>query len=148
LEQANLHLVGSGPDRARLESLTNTLGLNARVHFHGFVSDAEVACMAATADVFLLPSAVEGMPTVLIEMLLHGCPVLASDIPGNRAILEGVGQPGALYPLADISSLAARILSLSPARVSVEQRQRTLEQFTWEGMRARIKALYAGVMAN
>lgn len=148
LEQANLHLVGSGPDRARLQSLTTTLGLNARVHFHGFVSDAEVACMAAAADAFLLPSAVEGMPTVLIEMLLHGCPVLASDIPGNRAILEGVGQPGALYPLADISSLATSILSLSPARVSAEQRQRTLEQFTWEGMRARIKALYAGVMAD
>lgn len=145
LEQAALHLVGSGPDRARLEHLTASLGLKERVRFHGFVSDGDVAQMAAAADAFLMPSAMEGMPTVLIEMLLQRCPLVASDIPGNRAILAPLGLEDALYPLADIDQLSRCIVQQSQQRISDEQRQRTVDAFTWEGVRPRVRALYEGL---
>ena len=145
LEQAVLHLVGSGPDRARLEHLTARLALKERVRFHGFVNDSDVAQMAAAADAFLMPSAMEGMPTVLIEMLLQRCPVVASDIPGNRAILAPLGLEEALYPLADVSQLSQRIVQQSQQRISDEHHQRTVDAFTWEGVRPRVNALYAGL---
>lgn len=142
LERAELHLVGSGPDRERLQALVEAAGLAARVHFHGFVGDREVAAMAAAAHVFVLPSSTEGMPTVLIEMLLRGRPVVASDIPGNRAILAEVGLEDALYPLADVPALAARIVQRSATAITPAQQARTRAGFTWEGMGMRIRALY------
>lgn len=148
LEQAVLHLVGTGPDRARLEQLVARQGLNERVRFHGFVSDSDVAGMSTAADAFLLPSEMEGMPTVIIEMLLHRCPVVASDIPGNRAILAQLGLENALYPLADVSRLGQCIVQQSRGRISDEHHQRTLNAFTWEGIRHRVKALYEGVLAH
>ncbi|RIA22229.1 glycosyltransferase involved in cell wall biosynthesis [Ectopseudomonas oleovorans] len=148
LEQAVLHLVGTGPDRARLEQLVARKGLNERVQFHGFVSDSDVAGMSAAADAFLLPSEMEGMPTVIIEMLLHRCPVVASDIPGNRAILAQVGLEDALYPLADVSRLGQGIVQQSRNRISDEHHRRTINTFTWEGIRQRVKTLYENVSAR
>lgn len=148
LEQAVLHIVGTGPDRARLEQLVARQGLNERVRFHGFVSDNDVAGMSTAADAFLLPSEMEGMPTVIIEMLLHRCPVVASDIPGNRAILAKLGLEGALYPLADVSQLGQCIVQQSRGRISEEHHRRTLNAFTWEGVRQRVKALYEGVSVH
>lgn len=148
LEQAVLHLVGTGPDRARLEQIVADLQVQERVRFHGFVSDSDVAQMATTADAFLLPSEMEGMPTVIIEMLLHRCPVVASDIPGNRAILGQLGLADSLYPLADVSRLGQCIVQQSQRRISDEQHRRTLNAFTWEGIAPRVKALYEGLSAG
>ncbi|MBB5886462.1 glycosyltransferase [Xanthomonas sp. LMG 8992] len=142
MDAAVLHLVGRGPDRARLEACAHAHGVAARVRFHGFVGDTEVAAMAARADAFVLPSAVEGMPTVLIEMLLLGCPVLASDIPGNRAILQPLGLQDGLYPLGDVPALAARIASLRRQRVAPQVVASVRAGFTWEGIRPQVLALY------
>ncbi len=148
LEQAVLHLVGTGPDRARLEHLAASQGLDERVLFHGFVSDSDVAGMSAAADAFLIPSEMEGMPTVIIEMLLHRCPVVASDIPGNRAILAQLGLEDALYPLANVSRLGQCIVQQSQGRISDEHHRRTTNAFTWEGIRQHVKALYEGVSVH
>lgn len=148
LEQAVLHLVGTGPDRARLEQIVTDLQLQERVRFHGFVSDSDVAQMAARADAFVLPSEMEGMPTVIIEMLLHRCPVIASDIPGNRAILGQLGLESCLFPLANVSRLGQCIVQQSKSRISDEHHRCTANAFTWEGIRHRVKALYQGLSTH
>lgn len=148
MEQAVLHLVGRGPDRPRLEAFAQGQGVDSRVRFHGFVCDAEVASMAARADAFVLPSAVEGMPTVLIEMLLLGCPVLASDIPGNRAILQPLGLQDALYPLGDVAALAMRVQSLGRRRVAPQVMTAVHARFTWEGIRPQVLGLYDSLIAK
>lgn len=148
MDAAVLHVVGRGPDRARLEACAVALGVSARVHFYGFVSDAEVATMAALADVFVLPSAVEGMPTVLIEMLLLGCPVVASDIPGNRSILAQIGLQAALHRLGDSAALAACIDVQRQQRIGPERMAHVQADFTWEGLRAQVLALYDGQAAQ
>lgn len=142
LERAVLHVVGTGPDRERLEQVAAAACLASRVCFHGFVDDGAVAGMAAAADVFAISSAVEGMPTTIIEMLLLGCPVVASDIPGNRAILADVGLEDALYPLGDVARLAASIRLHSARELPAAIAARTRAGFTWEGVQARIAALY------
>ncbi|AVS73416.1 glycosyltransferase family 4 protein [Paracidovorax cattleyae] len=146
MEAAVLHLVGRGPDRARLEEAARSRGVAARVRFHGFIDDAGVAEMAAGADVFVMPSAVEGMPTVLIEMLLLGCPVVASDIPGNRPILEEAGLTGALYPTGDVAAFAARVRQQGQHRVAPCIAARIRACFTWEGLRPRVLALYGALV--
>ncbi|MCI2261530.1 glycosyltransferase family 4 protein [Xanthomonas indica] len=148
MEAAVLHLVGRGPDRARLEACAHAQGVAARVRFHGFVGDAEVAAMAAYADAFVLPSAMEGMPTVLIEMLLLGCPVLASDIPGNRAILQPLGLQDALYPLGDVPALAARVAALRRQRIAPQVVDAVRAGFTWEGIRPQVLALYDALISK
>lgn len=141
LAKAVLHVVGRGPDHARLVNLAGKLGVAERVRFHGFVADAAVARLAAAANVFVMPSAAEGLPTVLIEMILMGVPVAASDIPGNRAVLDPVGLDG-LFPLGDVAALADAVLRVAAVPVSDRAMALAAENFTWERVAPRVVALY------
>ena len=104
---ARLLILGEGEDRPSLESLVVELGLGADVALPGFRDDA-LACMAGSA-VFVLSSAWEGLPTVLIEALAAGTRVVSTDCPsGPREILQD-GRLGALVPVGDARALAGAI---------------------------------------
>lgn len=75
--EARLILLGEGEERAHLEALAAELGIVDAVDLPGF-ADNPLAYMARS-DVFVLPSEWEGLPTVLIEALLCGCPVVSTD---------------------------------------------------------------------
>ena len=144
LEAAMLHLVGVGPDRTRLEAIARRIGVAERVVFHGFLPDEMVATMAAGADCFLLTSGVEGGPTALIEMMLMGRPLVASNIPGNRAILNATGGEASLYPLGDIAELARTVRRVATEMPADEVAAAALAHFTWERRAKEIAALYDG----
>lgn len=144
LGAATLHVVGIGPDRARLEAVARRIGVAERVVFHGFVPDETVAAMAAGADCFLLTSGVEGGPTVLIEMMLMGRPLVASNIAGNRAILSTTGGEAGLYPLGDIAELARTVRRVVNKLPVSEVAAAALAHFTWERRAKEIAALYDG----
>jgi glycosyltransferase involved in cell wall biosynthesis len=100
---ARLIILGEGEDRARLEALISASGLSGDVDLHGFVENPYA--YLKRADAFVLSSRWEGLPTVLIEALACGCPVVATDCPsGPREILEG-GKYGALVPVGDATVL-------------------------------------------
>lgn len=141
LSDAVLHIVGRGPDRERLAALADELDVGARVQFYGFAGDADVARLAAAADVFVMSSAAEGMPTVLIEMILMGLPVVASDIPGNRAVLDLLGLD-VLFPLGDVPRMAERITAAAAMPLSETVERIARDHFTWERTAHRIAALY------
>jgi glycosyltransferase involved in cell wall biosynthesis len=106
---ARLLILGEGEERPILEALVRELALEADVALPGFVAGAQ-ACMAEAA-VFVLSSAWEGLPTVLIEALAAGTTVVATDCPsGPREILRG-GELGRLVPPGDIGALAEGILA-------------------------------------
>jgi glycosyltransferase involved in cell wall biosynthesis len=105
---ARLIILGEGEDRRELEALIGTLGLSDDVALPGYRDDAP-AYMAASR-VFVLSSAWEGLPTVLIEALAAGTRVVATDCPsGPREILQD-GLLGALVPPGDVAALAHAIL--------------------------------------
>jgi glycosyltransferase involved in cell wall biosynthesis len=102
---ARLIILGEGEDRAALEALAAELGVAGDVALPGF-SDSAATYMAGAA-LFVLSSAWEGLPTVLIEALAAGAQVVSTDCPsGPREILQD-GQLGALVPVGDPAALAA-----------------------------------------
>jgi glycosyltransferase involved in cell wall biosynthesis len=79
-------LAGDGATRAQIEAEVRRRGLDRYFQFLGFRED--VAGLMKTADLLVLPSRVEGLPTVLVEAAAAGCPALASDIPACRQLLN------------------------------------------------------------
>jgi glycosyltransferase involved in cell wall biosynthesis len=106
--EARLIILGEGPERAGLTALAQALGVADDVALPGFRENA-LAYMAG-AKVFVLSSAWEGLPTVLIEALAAGTPVVSTDCPsGPREILQD-GRLGALVPVGDATALANAII--------------------------------------
>lgn len=104
---ARLLILGQGPDRAPLEALIEGLGLSEDVELHGYTDNPYAYFARATA--FVLSSQWEGLPTVLIEALSCGAPVVATDCPsGPREILAG-GRYGRLVPVGDMTAMAAAL---------------------------------------
>jgi glycosyltransferase involved in cell wall biosynthesis len=112
-----LLILGEGKDRDALSARVRELGLDRSVSLPGF-SDNPYAYMAHAAA-FVLSSAWEGLPGVLIEALVCGCPVVSTDCPsGPREILEA-GKYGELVPVGDVGALAQaieRVLMRPPDR--------------------------------
>jgi len=97
-------IAGKGPCREQVQTTVERLGLSDTVSLPGFV-DNPYRYMRKS-DVFLLSSRYEGLPTVLIECLAVGCPVVSTDCPsGPREILSD-GEHGTLVPMDDIDGLA------------------------------------------
>jgi len=104
---ARLLILGEGKDRPILESLVKQLGLEAHVSMPGFVENPYA--YMSRASLYVLSSRWEGLPTVLIEALYCGLPIIATDCPsGPREILAD-GQHGVLVPPGDITALTRAI---------------------------------------
>lgn len=82
-----LVILGEGADRAKLEAKIAALDLADRIHLPGHAPNP--LKYYAHADVFALSSWVEGMPNVLVEAIMCGCTVVATDCPtGPRELLQ------------------------------------------------------------
>lgn len=105
--EARLIILGEGPERPQLEALVAELQLGDVVELPGFV-DNPYAYLSHAA-LFVLSSQWEGLPTVLIEAMCCGVPVVATDCPsGPYEILDG-GRHGELVPVGDEEHMAAAI---------------------------------------
>jgi GalNAc-alpha-(1->4)-GalNAc-alpha-(1->3)-diNAcBac-PP-undecaprenol alpha-1,4-N-acetyl-D-galactosaminyltransferase len=105
-----LTILGEGTTRAELEDLRAQLQLTDCVHIPGAVKN--VSDYLYQADLFVLPSRVEGFPMALCEAMACGLPVLAADcLSGPRDIIED-GVNGILVPTEDIDALAAGLATL------------------------------------
>jgi len=142
---ARLMILGEGEDRPKLEALVRKLGLEKDVALPGFI-DNPYKYMKHAA-VFVLSSRWEGLPTVLIEAMACGTPVVATDCPsGSREILEG-GKYGALVPVGDARELAKTIMK---ALVDTSQREiikARLYQFSLESVVGKYMDLLLGRFA-
>lgn len=81
----HLILLGEGPQREELLNLTEKLGIKENVHLIGEKKNVEEYLVAA--DIFVLPSLVEGLSNALLEAMASGLPCAVSDIPGNRDLI-------------------------------------------------------------
>lgn len=101
---ARLLILGEGECRTALEAQVSQLGLDGYVFMPGFVKD--LTTYYQRADLHVLSSTGEGLPTVIIEALAAGTPVVSTDCPsGPREILSD-GKFGSLVPVGDATALA------------------------------------------
>jgi glycosyltransferase involved in cell wall biosynthesis len=117
--QARLWLIGDGPDREELFELILDLGLRDSVVMPGAFDD--VQDVLAAADLFVLPSYEEGMSVSLLEAMARGVPVVASDIPGNRLLVDHQDH-GLLAPVRDPVRLAQTIHEVFAAPRAAQRR--------------------------
>jgi glycosyltransferase involved in cell wall biosynthesis len=107
---ARLLILGEGEERASLMNLSKELDLDQDIRMPGFVSNPYPYMVKAS--LFVLSSRWEGLPTVLVEALYCGTPLIATDCPsGPREILKN-GQYGLLVPVDNIDCLGQAILSI------------------------------------
>ena len=104
---ARLVILGEGNLRNKLTRLVEDLGVSADVDMPGFVSNP-LAWMSR-ASLFVLSSASEGLPGVLIEAMAAGCPVVSTNCPSGPAEILENGRYGSLVTVGDHIALAKAI---------------------------------------
>lgn len=119
---SRLLILGEGQERSHLEALVEDLGLLEDVSLPGFVPNPYPFMSKAAA--FVLSSRYEALPTVLIEAMALGTPVVATDCPfGPREILEE-GQWGRLVAVDDEVGLANAMQEVLEKKPSLEEQER------------------------
>jgi glycosyltransferase involved in cell wall biosynthesis len=127
---ARLMILGEGEKRPQIEGLVRELGLEGEVTLPGFA--ANPFSYMARAAVFVLSSAWEGLPTVLIEAMATGTSVVSTDCPsGSSEILQG-GKYGRLVPVGDVKALAEAILFTLSQPTDPEVLQQRSKAFSLE----------------
>jgi glycosyltransferase involved in cell wall biosynthesis len=109
-----LDIVGDGPARAQYERQAEELGIASRVLFHGIRDKKEVATFMQRADLFVLASAWENLPCVVIEALACGLPVVATAVGGIPELV--CSRDGRLVPPGDPGALASALAEVLAAR--------------------------------
>lgn len=139
---ARLLILGEGPERGRLEQQARHLGVDVDVSLPGFV-DNPFAFMSRSS-VFVLSSAWEGLPAVLIQAMACGCPVVSTDCPSGPAEILDQGVYGPLVPVGDDAAMAEAIETVLDAAPSGDRLRRRADDFSVEPSTDRYLALLLG----
>jgi glycosyltransferase involved in cell wall biosynthesis len=98
-----LVLVGGTSDTGEYTSqLVNMAAKSTNIVFTGELKGANLAEIIRGAGLFVLPSELEGLPLAMLEAMQEGVPVLASDIPVHKQLIDP--ERGLLFPVGDVDS--------------------------------------------
>ncbi len=141
-------VVGDGADRARLQSLTDSLGIGDRVYFTGRVADPLLCAYYQQCDVFVLASSVEGFGIVFLEAMRFAKPCVGARAGAIPDVVEN-GVTGLLAEAGDVTGLAevlARLLQDAGLRTQMGQagRARLELEFSFGAFRARLEDVLCG----
>ena len=132
-------IVGDGPMRAEWQALDTT----GRVHWAGYRTDVNE--LLAGGDLFVHPSLEDAFPTVLLEAMAAGLPVVASRVGGiPEIVIEDV--TGLLVPPGDAKALAAAIQEPALPAMSAAARERAEREFSTTAWIARMEHVYREVV--
>jgi glycosyltransferase involved in cell wall biosynthesis len=109
INYVTLIIVGEGELRDELLELTKTLNLTDQISFLGLKNN--VPSIIKNCDLFVLSSLWEGLPTVVMEAMVCSVPVIATDIPGTRELIDN-GKTGFLVKPLDVAELANMIIKV------------------------------------
>lgn len=149
--RARLLIVGDSVLRPRFEAQVSR-ALRDHIHFLGRVPGADLPRWYATGDLFVSPaSSNESFGIVLLEAMAAGRPVVATDLPGYRSVIQP-GVNAEAFPPGDVASLARVLaaLAVDPARralLAQRGRARALE-FAWPRVIDQIESVYRQVLGR
>lgn len=146
----SLTIVGDGLERERLKALCREHEITDRVRFLGVQPPDRIPGIMQTAHCLILPSYSEGRPSVILEAMAAGLPVIATDIPGtNELVLDGVN--GWLFKAGDFHGLGKilkKILDAPEVLVPMGRKGREMmleNGLTWQSTARRYIELYKKV---
>lgn len=144
LPDTNLVICGTGHLLDELKALARSSGVERHVTFAGLVANATVAQYCAAADLFVLPSLLEALPTVAVEALACGTPVVSSDNPGGLELNGVFGPDVAIVPREQPIPLARAIVDFlqQKRRTLAGTRQTLHERFGQAAVAERYRAIY------
>jgi len=150
VSEANLVVVGNGPELDNLQRLAREVGVERYVSFVGHVPHEEVPYYLRAADVFVLYSGYEGLPHIVLEATATGVPVVLSDTGGNPEVIED-GVNGLLVPIGDQEELQGAILRvLQDKELAGEfvkrSREKVAHSFAWDVMVERTLEVFQAAM--
>lgn len=142
-------LAGHGPDREAIEKAAGDYGVGDKLLMLGERND--VPDLLQMADLFVLPSRREGLPTAVIEALAAGCPPVCNAIPQAAEVVDH-GIDGLLVDFSDREGAAEAILGLlsdgeTRRSMSALGRDKVRERFTLERMVGSYMDLYEELFA-
>ncbi len=150
---ARLTLAGDGPLKPRVESQCRELGIAENVRFAGRVTSVEVAELMRDADVFVHHSVtgangdMEGLPTVLMEAMSTGLPVISTNHSGIPELIDD-GVDGFLVDESDVDGYAEKLDELINANPEIGRRARLKieEKFNMTVQNVRLGDIYQKVI--
>jgi glycosyltransferase involved in cell wall biosynthesis len=143
-------LSGRGPFLKKLEQEVQLRGLQEKVVFLGYIDRRKLIEIYQNATIHVVPSHYEGLPTVLLEAMACGLPIVATDIGGNNEVISS-GVNGFLVPPKHPEEMAAVILRLLKdaalrEKIGRAARKTIEENYTWDKITDRIVECYEKIL--
>ncbi len=113
-----LCIVGEGPQKSHYQQYIDDYKLNSYVEFTGWIKLSDLVHQYTASDIFVLPSTFEGMPSVVLQAMACGVPVVSTRVFGSEDLVVD-GFNGYLVDIGDSKAMAERLLYLTdhPSRV-------------------------------
>jgi len=140
-----LAIVGDGAESDSLAEVIRVQHLGARILFAGLRPHREIPTWLAAADVFVLPSATEGLPLVVLEALAAGTPVVASRVGGIPECIQE-GETGLLVDPKGVAPLAEALVTALGRTWDRARIRAAAEPFGWEAQTAKLEQIYRAVV--
>jgi glycosyltransferase involved in cell wall biosynthesis len=119
---------------------------DSRVVLAGFRQGRALRELFSHCGVFVLPSSLEGQPIALLEALSYGVPVLASDLPENRALPI---RPESLFAVGDADAIATLLRRTASGEHAAEQMQGAYkERYSWRRAAKLTRRVYERVLGS
>jgi glycosyltransferase involved in cell wall biosynthesis len=142
---ADFVILGTGPERPRLEELAVRLDLDGRVRFAGRVPAAELPRWLRTARAFVSMSEHEAFGLTVSEALAGGARAVVSDIPAHREIAARL--PAGAVTLVPVGAPPERAAEALRAAIAPTARLGSLDLPSWDDAAARTLELYEALVA-
>ncbi|KPJ61631.1 MAG: hypothetical protein AMJ46_00605 [Latescibacteria bacterium DG_63] len=148
--EARFLMVGDGPMRSELDSLARELDVAGVVRMPGEIESVEG--ILASSSVVVCSSRSEGIPTVLLEAMAAGTPVVASGVGGVGELIKD-GVDGFLFESENSEELASIVTKLLSDKelasdIGARAREKVSGQFTFDETARRVEVLYEALLKD
>lgn len=150
IDNIKVIIVGSGPEKDYLISLSKKLNITERIIFKSNISIQELVDCYSSSSIFVLPSLREALPLVILEAMSCGLPVIATNVSGMPDVIKD-GYNGFLVEPANVEQLSEKIKLLINndalrTEMSKNARKFVEEKLSWDSVIERIITVYEQIL--
>lgn len=145
IPQAQLVIIGTGPQKTFLHQLAKNLRIDTAISWRQNVTRSNLVSTLKSAYLFCLPSLTEGFGLVTLEAMAAGVPYINANIPINKEVTHG-GKGGLLFEPKNPTDLAANICKLlinnDLYESKIEEGKQIIKNYSWEKSARETEAIY------